>query len=282
MQKILVKNRALQLFILAGIVQLCALQAEAASFALPESAEIEVRPFIFPASIANENSDFPNELQDRLIFALQKRGFSINIATAAGPSPRDTAPFTVAPEKNQLQENSLHIFPLQDTETTFLQDNAPGQEETSEQLILASGSSASYDTQTLPTDLVNNFPSGYTLSGRVTLVKMNLGNPTRIAGNIRIRAEAGLHCAYTIKESASGNVLVSDAVSISATSVTAANRDLDEELAVLFEKVMEDSAAKIAARLSGGSTAENLIEDERSYYQDSPGKRLKTAEKPPA
>lgn len=114
----------------------------------------------------------------------------------------------------------------------------------------------------------------YTLTGRVTLLRENIGSPTRIGGGIRIRAEAILHCAYRV-EDASGNVIIAATASDSAARLVANPQNIDTALVSLLNSVMGATADQIAARLAGMERVAPEKQNDASYYQDSPGKRLR-------
>lgn len=126
----------------------------------------------------------------------------------------------------------------------------------------------------------NALPMGpeYVLRGRITLLRERVGSPTRIGGDIRIRTESVLHCAYTVEDALTGFVLVSDVASGSSARVVGPSNDIDAALHDLTDKVMASAAQLIAARLSG--SAESVVaagsRNDREEYQDSPGKRLKS------
>jgi hypothetical protein len=113
----------------------------------------------------------------------------------------------------------------------------------------------------------------YVLSGRVTRLREYVGPPASIAGGLRSRYEAAVSLTYSIADPSSGKTLFSDAVSVSVTRLVPENENRDAAQSDLAAKAMAGAAAKLAARLAG-TDAETSVE-ERDYYGDSPGKRLK-------
>lgn len=117
-------------------------------------------------------------------------------------------------------------------------------------------------------------PPTYTLEGRVTLVRENLSAPARIGGAIRIKVESVMHCTYRVKD-ASGNTLIS-AIASGSSAKLASAQNVDAIIADLMVKAMTNAAESIASRLSGVETVSSPTpHSEKSYYQDSPGKRLR-------
>lgn len=259
--------------------------APAAPFTLPENAAIEVKTFTFPAAPAANATerDLPGSFHNQIIFSLQRAGFTIlhseSEAWTATPAPQPDAAMSPAPAPAPLE-----ITPLQESGPEHA---APEEAAEAEQQAEAKEPAAE-PAETRPRDRkqqaeIPPFPvmppekrkPDYLLTGRVTLLKENVGAPTRIAGGIRIRTEASIHCAYQIVDASTGKVIISDVTSGSIASVASETHDIDAALAKLTDKVMAASAARIASRLSGVTVEAGDGGDDRDEYQDSPGKRLK-------
>lgn len=271
----------------ALILVLPAQFASAASFSLPSDAVIQIEEFTFPEAAANATEqNFPELLQGRLTNALQKAGFTTADSLSA-PSGQENglskAPITESGEvKEQKTENADAATeakpaeapsggtPGNETPTTANAEQTanPAAEQTPAESDQANVVQSVFASQATPA------PAGYTLEGRVTLLRENLSAPLRIGGGVRIRAESVIHCTYRVKDS-SGKTLISATASGSSARLTTA-QNVDTALADLTGKVMTNVAEQIASRLSGveiGSSSSP--ESGKDYYQDSPGKRLK-------
>ena len=269
--------------------------ALAASFSLPSDAVIQVEAFTFPEPSASApEQDFSGLLQGRLADALQKAGFTVGhspSAPLAGPSPEDAekkektvaTPITESGEakeqKTETAAESTEAKPAENLSDSAAENNTPaadGGEKTAtppaEQT--PAESDQSNVIQSVFASQVSSGPAGYTLEGRVTLLRENLSAPLRIGAGVRIRAESVMHCTYRVKDSSGKTLISSTASGSSARLATAQN--VDAALADLMEKVMTNVAEQIASRLGGveiGSSSSK--ESEKDYYEDSPGKRLR-------
>lgn len=276
---------------------LLALPAVAAQLVLRDGAVIDVREFAFPVQEDAERS-LPEVFHAQLVFALQKNGlvvFQKDADGKVGKTPDASMPLLVTPLTDSTTENSGAPEKPADTANT---GNTP---EIGEAAARAENDGTSEDTpksvaeapedhSSLPDDPVDvagdmesipmpphreTVPS-HILEGRVTLFRETVGTPTRVGGAIRIRTEASLHCTYKVREAATGKVLLTATSSGSSAKVTAQAQDIDAALAALSTKAMTAAAGKIAANLSGSPLPEQENTSDRSYYQDSPGKRLKS------
>lgn len=269
----------------------CPFRPALAAFNLPEGASIDVKPFDFPAFAAGIERDLPARFHDQIVFALHRAGFAVPLhgdpATPlalpdAGSKDAVRATGEAEPEKNP-DSSPLEAAPLTETPP-------PGQVkevEIGEQVLAPPAEKTARKTepapfapetpQPVPVPAPNPAKAAYILTGQVTLLREDVGAPRRIGGGIRIRAESSMHAAFRIIEAATGNVLISDVVSDSATRIASDTGNIDAALAALTERIMASCAAKIAARLSGTSVPQARIGDDREQYQDSPGKRLRPA-----
>ncbi|CAK7063892.1 MAG: hypothetical protein DELT_01552 [Desulfovibrio sp.] len=264
--------------IAALLLTLPTLTASAASFALPSDAHISVVEFTFPESTANlGGQDLPAGLRDKLVEALQKHGF-----TASQMQPGVTAaPITESGEQKEGEaaNDSENSGENTDESTGESTGEKPGES-------IGEKTGASPEGAETDKDLASVFatetpevqakaePAQYTLSGHVTLLRENIGAPTRIGGGIRIRLETLLHCTYRVAD-ASGNVLISGTASDSSARLTSNAQNVDDVLADLTDKVIIASAGKIAAQLAGVDFKSTHGTGDKEYYQDSPGKRLR-------
>ncbi len=267
-------------FLLAVVLLLPAAPAVAAPYPLPDDAVIEVREFTFPETpgIAPERN-LPAAFHAQLVFALERAGLTVFHArndTAAplepGASSLESIPIQ-EPDENAAESDAGNDAAPDDTarDDAGRTENPPESDPGDSPPILsppgtpAAPAAASPAPGATPTHI---------LSGNVTLLRETVGNPTRIAGSIRIRSEASLHCIYRLKDAATGKVLISDVASGSAARVSGYTQDLDGGLESLTEKAMVMTATRIAEQLSGADIDGDDIFG-RSYYQDSPGKILR-------
>lgn len=278
------RYRPYRIIILAALLLLSAHPAATASFLLPDDAVIEIKNFTFPATpdISPERQ-LPAVFHSQLAFALQKAGLSVyhgeRAATAkteesaaaaeaekgaADSREGSSAPLIVTP----LAEGPGKGGPAPDAPLPAAEENEPGEAAENEKAPRETPPAA------LPASPHTGAPT-HILEGNVTLFRETLGAPSRIAGSIRIRAESQVHCAYTIRDAATGKVLIADVSSGSAARITGESPDYDAVLKRLSARAMTTAAETIAAHLSGRDRPEDGAPHDRNYYQDSPGKRLK-------
>lgn len=263
----------------------------AAPFVLPADAAIEVRSFTLPAVQENE-AHLAETFRDQIVYALQRAGFAVLHSREAALA----APATPAASGFEPRENALKVEPLTNgtppetpeaeaepaapeevvPEDVAPEDVAPGETdpehaEPEKAATAPEGDVPAHAASTAPAPAEARAPD-YILTGRITFLQETVGAPTRIAGGIRIRTEAAIHCAYQINDAASGKILIADVASASHARVTADARTIDAALVRLTARVMASSAGAIATRLSGAPLA---AENSDKAYQDSPGKRLK-------
>lgn len=275
---------------LAALLFLSAHPAVAASFTLPDDMVIAIGEFTFPASptslsptsFGGAEEDFPAAFHAHLTAALQKAGFSISReenATSPDTLNQD-APLTVTP----LAEESSQGKAAADEALPPLETDAPESPEEPEAFEYAGADAAAeadataQREETTP-ELGEAEPPAirggatHILTGTVTFQE-TAGTPNRIAGSIRVRVTARARCAYTIRDAATGKTLLTDISSGSSASL--AREDNRGILNVVRSRAMTAAAETIAARLSGTDNPEDGTQSDRQYYQDSPGKRLKT------
>jgi hypothetical protein len=291
-----VVSRGLLSFCLAWI---CALPAWGASRSLPGNAVITVKPFSFPAAVPEATErNLPAVFHDQIVFTLQGAGFILSPADSAAPPPVRTAiPHSAAgarsPEKPPVAPpEERTVLPEEEAETgegdavilpsdqvALLPPAAERPEDTRDVEPLAEDAADAAgpvrDARTEAAQVSPASPSApaYVLSGRVTQLREYASPPAGIAGGLRARYEAALSLTYSIADPSSGKTLFSDAVSASVTRLVPENEDADAARSDLTARAMAGAAAKLAARLAG-TDAETSAED-RDYYGDSPGKRLK-------
>jgi hypothetical protein len=236
---------------------ICALPAWGASRSLPGNAVITVKPFSFPAVIpGNADRNLPAVFSDQIAFAVQGAGFILSSAEAgegetAGAPPGRTGLLS-APE--ETPEETPDIAPL------------------TEEAADAAGPRSGERREAAPSPASSSAPE-YVLSGRVTHLREYAGPFTGITGGLRARHSAAISLTYSIADPSSGKTLFSDAVSASAARLVPENENGEAARSALMEKVMAEAAAKLAARLAGTDAATSV--EDRDYYGDSPGKRLK-------
>lgn len=276
---------------------LSAHQAAAALFTLAEGANIDIRTFAFPPNAPQAGDrDLQGDFQNHLMLALHRAGFHIgppNSPPVRQQKERDAA---VPSEKTggaAGTEKPVDSVPLTEVHLTETPGPGNGTDNTAGDAtdvpegtaVLAPPAADTPATSPEPakTPLAETpaspHPLGnaYILTGQVTLLREDVGNPRRIGGGIRIRTESSLHCAFKIIEAATGNVLISNVTSASAARIASDTEDIDASLTALTGRVMASCAAKIATRLSGSTVTEEQDPDDRKVYQDSPGKRLRPA-----
>lgn len=252
--------------------------ALAAPFTLPENAVIEIHDFSFPAAAAANaaDRDFQGTFHNQMEVALQRAGFSVfapqrapNAPAASAASPVVVSPLTAnESDPPQATPESLPAATKNVAEPA-VETHTPAEPVTATASELPQSENSAPEAIESPHE--SSAEPQYILTGNVTLMRENVGAPTRIAGAIRVRTESALHCTYKILDAATGKVLVSDTASGSVARVTAATHDIDGMLATLSNRAMATTATKIAANLSGRFSATTPDEN----YQDSPGKRLK-------
>jgi hypothetical protein len=250
---------------LAALLLLSARPAAAVPSLFPDDTVIDIKDFMFPATsgISSEH-DLPASFHAQLIFALQKAGFSVhrggNDASAAKG------------EKSAL----LTVTPLAEADNAVTDPEAalPAQETAEAADGADSGKTAPEAPFAEPATPVPGRAATHILEGTVTLFRETVGEPNRIAGSIRIRAESQLHCTYTVKDAATGKVLIADISSGSAARVVGDAHDFDAVLENLNSRALATAAETIAAQLAGTDRPGDGNLSDRSYYQDSPGKRL--------
>lgn len=268
--------RPCRIIVLALLLLAPSHPASAASFSLPDDAVIEIRNFTFPATpeISPEHR-LPASFHSQLAFALQKAGLSVHHGesaavpkteeNAAAPQDGNNAPLIVTPLKEEPEKGGSAPDASLPTPADDEAENAAEDEKTPPETPPAAP----------PASAHNGAPT-HILEGRVTLFRETLGAPSRIAGSIRIRAESQLHCAYTVKDAVTGKVLIADVSSGSAARVTGESPDYDAVLKRLSSRAMATAAETIAAQLSGKDNPGDGAMSGRNYYQDSPGKQLKS------
>lgn len=285
-----------RIVILAFIITPPAFAASAASFALPLDAVIKIENFSFPkVSQHATEQNLPDLFHDRLTDALQKAGFALDLAAdhsalagaeqeknliatpiteigeAQAQKPEENPPADEAKLAEVSTEDATEEIPAESADADQT-GNATAEQTPSGQTPVEDDQSnviqAVFASEVLPS------PATYTLEGRVTLLRENLSAPTRIGGAIRIKAESVIHCTYRVKD-ASGKAIISAIAS--GSSVNLANtQNVDAVIADLTVKAMASAAETIASRLSGVDVVSSpALDSGKSYYQDSPGKRLK-------
>ena len=221
-------------------------QATAARFILPDDAIVDIREFPFPSSTDDKNKDALTEaFHIQLTLALEQAGLVIFHDKATPEFLAATPPQAPANPNDKSDDAST-------------EDNS---EDSTEEFLMIQEPRPPYAT--------------HVLEGTVTLFRENVGHPTRIGENIRIRAESQVHCTYKIKDAVTGKVLLSDVSSGSAAKIASETEDIDATLHMLNARAMTATAITIGANLSGNALPKNAADSSRSYYQDSPGKRLK-------
>lgn len=278
----------------AALLLAFASSATAAAFFLPDDAVIEIREFSFPAfAEADPERNLPAEFHARLEQAMRKSGFAIADGHEAAASPTPSPESSDAPAPLRVTPLPPETSGLAEQPADTGDETSPAPENTEEDAEEQPGGAEMLDgeagirgifampgeyagTEIAPQTEPHRI-SGTThiLEGNVTLFRETVGNPVRVGGSIRIRTEALLHCAYKIRDTATGKVIISDTSSGSAARVAAQGQDIDAVLAALSIKAMEAAAAKIAANLSGTQPPADNPAADPGYYQDSPGKRLK-------
>lgn len=271
------------------LLVLCPFRSADASFTLPEGASIDVRPFDFPASVAESGRDLPARFHNQKVFALHRAGFLIPSSGGpdSAPTPPENAPQVVprstegAGPEREPDPAPLEVAPLAESPSTDqvkeveigAQVLAPPTEK-----VVQKAEPAPFATEALQPEVppAPKPRAAYILTGQVTLLREDVGAPKRIGGGIRIRTESSLHCAFKIIDAVTGNVLISDVVSDSAARIASDTGNIDAALASLTERIMASCAAKIATRLSGTTVPPSPAGDDREEYQDSPGKRLRS------
>ena len=253
-----------------GFLALCfvvpgALPAWGAPRSLPQNAVITVRPFGFPAAVPEAaERHLPAALHDQIAYALQGAGFILFSAEpAAPPAAAGTKPLKERPLPSPAEKTAGAEEEVEETAEA-------GEEEMS----------TPFSPQAEPlsplTEAEEDAPPAapeYILSGRVTLLREYAGPPARVAGDLRTRFESAISLTYGIADPSSGRTLFSDAVSVSATRLVPENENPDAARSDLTGRAMAEAAAKIAVRLA--VTEAEASGDDRDYYGDSPGKRLK-------
>lgn len=237
------------------------ISAAAAPFPLPADAVVTVQEFMFPEPAANAGArDLPARLRIHITDALRAAGFTLAVSpsvpareSAAGKT--QDSPMTGTP----IAENGDETTPQTAHDAGTAEAESPGSETPAKEIPAAESPAAVY-----------------AITGRVTFLRENIGNPVRIGGGIHVRAESALHCAYQVAD-AWGHVLISTTASGSAARLTTDARNIDAVIADLNEKVLLSVAEKIASTLSGTDAPSSASPSsrERRYYQDSPGKRLR-------
>ena len=216
--------------------------ASAARFIIPDDAVVTIKEFPFPASTGNnDRNTLCEEFHGQLTLALEQSGFVV-FHSGNAPDPLAAPPPQVPSETNDAPSDAS--------------------EDVAEESLTAQ--------EPLPQQVT------HVLEGTVTLFRENVGRPARIGGNIRIRAESQIHCAYKIRDAVTGNVLLSDVSSGSAAKIANETEDIDATLRLLSAKAMTTTASTVAANLSGNSLPGTTTHSSRDYYRDSPGKRLTT------
>jgi hypothetical protein len=275
----------------------CAFPAWGASSSLPGNSVIRIKPFSFSAALLGAaEGNLPAVFQDQLAYALQDAGFILSSVepverppvpealpfSAAGakplekrrpasPAEKTTAPGnpaeagggSVAASRQAALPPPLPSRPEDEPDVVPVPEEAAAADDPGEDAEVAPP----------PPGPAAPAPPEYVLSGRVTRLREYAGPPARIAGGLRVRREAAISLAYSIADPSSGRTLFSDAVSASATLLVPENENPDASRSDLRGRVMAEAAARLAARLAGRE-AEAAAED-RDYYGDSPGKRLK-------
>ncbi|SBV90768.1 exported hypothetical protein [uncultured delta proteobacterium] len=280
--------RLYRIIIFAALLLLPAHPALAAPFLLPDDAVIEIRDFAFPATPdISPDRHLPASFHSQLAFALQKAGLSVHHGkTAAASKPEENGAEPPVKEGVAPQEGSdapLIVTPLEE-EKEEAAANAPIPLSEAAEPAGSPNSNGTAENEKAPRETppaspapsVHNRAATHILEGNVTLFREAVGAPNRIAGSIRIRAESQLHCAYTIKDAVTGKVLIADVASGSAARITGETSDYDAVLNRLSARAMATAADTIAAQLSGRDTPGDGVLSDRNYYQDSPGKRLKS------
>lgn len=124
----------------------------------------------------------------------------------------------------------------------------------------------------------------YILSGTITHIETKLGGPARLGGADRITVRIDFGSTYQLFTADGGKVTSAGAIEANdakmytirgavnnSTLTYPVERVLRNALTAAAEKIMCDVTGIDPAEFS----ADKAIEEERSYYQDSPGKMLK-------
>jgi hypothetical protein len=128
----------------------------------------------------------------------------------------------------------------------------------------------------------------YLVAGSIALERTELTPAVKVLGVDRSTARAEVDCAFQLiyvengKITKAGTVSGRDARSVSLRD----DRQNDAYLTGVMDKVLQESVNIAALRVAETLTGKDLstvnsdfeVEEERAYYQDSPGKRLKPAE----
>ncbi|MDR2050710.1 MAG: hypothetical protein LBQ63_02940 [Deltaproteobacteria bacterium] len=128
----------------------------------------------------------------------------------------------------------------------------------------------------------------YLVAGSIALERVELAPAVKVLGVDRSTAGAEVDCTFQLISVEDGSVTRSGAVSgRDSRSVSLRDeRRNDEYLAGVMDKVLQESVNLAALRVAEALTGRRLgavssdfeVEEERAYYQDSPGKRLKPVE----
>lgn len=253
---------------LAALLLAPGLPAVAASFALPDDALVAVGDFPFPEGAdQNASKDLPSAFRVQMIRALRQAGIAVH---DPGQEPEKDA---AVPHEKTVESAPLTVTPLTESPDSGANgDTSPNPD--SDQADPPNGEIPPGDSDTPPLPAKPRSPT-HVLAGNVTLFRETVSNPRQLAGTIRIRAETAIHCAYQVKDASTDKVIISDVASGSAARLTSRPQDIDALLPALSERVLASVAAKIAANLSGVDIRNEHDPSSRSYYQDSPGKRLR-------
>jgi hypothetical protein len=125
----------------------------------------------------------------------------------------------------------------------------------------------------------------YLVVGTVSMVRTEVSPPTKIGNVERASVRAEIHCAFQLLQVDNGNVVKAGAVSGFDAKTVAVGNNLnlnDYHLVSALDKVLQKAvhtAALKAAETLTGKRLDQLntdleVDEERTYYQDSPGKRL--------
>ena len=241
--------------------------ASPASFTLPDDAIINVDLFPFPATQTTtahqENGiELSAELQQQIISALQKAGFTI--AEAEDISPNALPPAIAALEPSQTSPiANLGKEP----------DATDKADEENMDAPLADGKVENNDAGKPMEPQAAQKAAQYRLVGRVTLYNERTGTPARVGRGVRVNVEVSLRCTFRAVDMATGKAIIAQAASGSGIS-SSQSGDVDAILPRLQEQAFAATAYDIASRLSGKNLnkSSGYIDEN---YRDSPGKRLR-------
>lgn len=290
------KYSVIALFGMAAMLLNATATAHSATFVLESGARVAVEPFnnsgIAPVDGVNPGETAALEAS----FALQQTGvtaFYQGPSTLAPAADSATQPQPWSSQTSEqtdalspgTPEESPEFVPIPQSEDkpalpqTPPATQAPAQNSTPEQ----AGSTLHVFTKNTETSQNNVADiADYVLTGTIVSARAESGSPYSFGNGLRVKLMGEVRYTFLLKEAASGRVVASGSSAGMATRMQSHSYDNEQERLAyhrrnIFQLAAENAAQKMAAQLKGeeAPAASQGNGDDRSIYQDSPGKRLK-------